>query len=160
AAETEEPRLFFLRRLLERLRLLRLAPNEARLVAADRGEMGRYVALPLRQRLPLAVRLWVAGGWWPDQIESSIRAPPLLTPGPPRLAVARRRLFEPLADLPPGAEVHIPPRRTSPVQLQRSRTATSRASQQPVEAPDGAEERWRVALLGPLTWLGLIVAES
>ena len=36
--ETEEPRLYFARRLLERLRLLRPSPDERTLLAADAGE--------------------------------------------------------------------------------------------------------------------------
>jgi hypothetical protein len=157
-AEMEEPRLYFLRRLLERLRLLRLAPDAARLVAAERSEMGRYVALPLAERLRLATRLWVAGGWWPDHVEASARPPRLLTPAPPRLALARRQLLDKLVSLPPGAALHVPPGRTGPLQRQRSRTAKSAAAQRALTAPDGALETWRAALLGPLTWLGLAFA--
>src|SRR5262249_51174438 len=106
--ETEEPRLYFLRRLLERLRLLRLAPDEARLVAADQGGIGRCIGLPLAARLRLGVGLWVGGGWWLDQTASGARPPRLLTPAPPRLALSRRRLLDTLAGLLPGADVQLP----------------------------------------------------
>src|SRR5262249_54849984 len=49
--EAEAPELLFLRRLLERLRLLQRASDTPRLVAADWSEMGRYIALPLAERL-------------------------------------------------------------------------------------------------------------
>src|SRR5262249_35342655 len=156
--EAEAPELLFLRRLLERLRLLQRASDTPRLVAADWSEMGRYIALPLAERLRLAARLWVAGGWWPDQITASLQPPRLLTPAPPRLALARRRLLITLASLPRGAELPVPPARAPILPPKHHRPARLGAGREAAHTPDGVEESWRAALLGPLTWLGLVVS--
>src|SRR5258708_18693124 len=107
--ETADRRLHFVRRLLERLRLLRLSDDERTLVAAEPGEMERYVALPLEERLRLALRLWVAGGWWPEAMAPSARPPRILTPAPPRIPPARRRPPRLLREAGPGAPARLPP---------------------------------------------------
>ncbi len=155
-AETEEPRLYFVRRLLERLRLLRLTADERSLVAADGGEMGRYVALPLAERLRLAVRLWLAGGWWQDGTTPSMRPPRILTPAPPRVAVARRRLVELLRERGPGATITLPP--ATPLGTARSgaRAPAATRARPAADVADAADAAARAALLGPLRWLGLV----
>ncbi|HUY78211.1 MAG TPA: helicase-associated domain-containing protein [Ktedonobacterales bacterium] len=136
--EGEDLRLFFIRRLLERLSLLRAVASEtdsaggasaapaaadtppaapppsvrrasaARLVAAPSALMARYLAHPLAERLRLCARLWAAGGWWPERADAQAAPPRLLAPAPPRIAVARRRLLATLADHEPGAPVPLP----------------------------------------------------
>jgi len=149
--ETEEPRLYFVRRLLERLRLLRPSPDERTLLAVDGGEMGRYVALPLAERLRLAVRLWLAGGWWQDGATASMRPPRILTPAPPRIAVARRRLVDLLRERGPGAELALPAIPVPGRARAGGRTARGRPA---AEVADTADVTARAALLGPLAWLG------
>ncbi|MEO7002486.1 MAG: helicase-associated domain-containing protein [Ktedonobacterales bacterium] len=124
--EVDDLRLFFLRRLLERLGLLRRVAEEqrgrrtdgatdtvdanagaaatsvkARLLAADEREMARYLAHPLAERLRICARLWMAGGWWPDS-PGAAELPTPLAPAPPRIAIARRQLIESLLALTPG----------------------------------------------------------
>ena len=181
-AEGDDPRRYFLRRLLERLGLLRApgAPGEppeperagakgrveARLVAADAAMMARYLAHPLAERLRICVRLWVAGGWWPDKVTDTATSPHRLhsshTPAQPRVALARRRLIETLAALEPGSEVETPGGELLAAFAPRivGATAQTEKTAQQRKPRDIAEERnqvMRAALLGPLRWMGLVV---
>lgn len=152
--EGEDARLFFLRRLAQRLGLLMLA--DARLVAAEREKIERFLAYPLVERLRICLRVWVAGGWWPDASDSGALPPRLLAPAPPRLALARRRLTDQLAALSPGERVPAPPDRPSPVPSRARRTSSTRRKALPSDADSATV---RAALLGPLTWLGIVTPE-
>lgn len=149
--EGEDARLFFLRRLLQRLGLL--IAGDSRLLAADREKIERYLAYPLAERLRFCLRVWVAGGWWPDTPDPTAPPPRLLAPAPPRLALARRRLTDQLAAQPPGERLPVPDDRPAPTSGHSRRTAPARRKQLP---PDAGATTQRAALLGPLAWLGIV----
>ena len=172
-AEPENARLYFVRRLLERLSLLRRTEDEdggrdgrevreaTRLVAAERALVERYLAHPLAERVRIGVRLWVAGGWWPDASDAGVVPPRVMLPAPPRIAVARRRLIEDLLELAPVDVLGVPPASGSVLaSSRRARAGRSRghsaASAAAADATGEAATR-RAALLGPLSWLGLVV---
>jgi hypothetical protein len=167
AAEADQPRLLFIRRALERLALLRSVAGDAgetrRLEAADTRAMGRYLARSLAERSQTLLRLWVGAGWWPDRLDPRADPPGLLTPAPPRVAVARRRLLEDIASLEPGAIIPAPgPARPAraltshgrDARAARRRTPTHPPARSLALAPDDAAA---AALAGPLTWLGVVV---
>lgn len=175
-SETEDVRLHFIRRLSQRLGLLRLAPSAGadersrttaraseggRLIAAEREEMARYLDHPLAERLRICARLWVAGGWWPDQPDGRGPPPRVMTPAPPRLAVARRRLLDALAAAVPNAAYPLPPLRAETPAQRRSRAQGRAGAQRPlaavrVAAQGGDAAIQAAALLGPLAWLGFV----
>ena len=171
--ERDDLRLFFLRRLLERLGLLRRAASasgdatRAKLLAVDEREMARYLAHPLAERLRICARLWMAGGWWPDTPGVG-ELPTLLTPAAPRIAIARRQLIETLLALTPGDPISAPaggPRpRAHPLRSRQRRSAgashSSRASAATMARIAPEDETQRVALLGPLTWLGFVAVAA
>ena len=95
-AEWKEPRLFYLRRLLERLHLLQATDEGTRLAAAPPNEIKRYLGYSLTERLRICLRVWVAGGWWQDRLHPQARPSRVMAPAPPRLALSRRRLLEQL----------------------------------------------------------------
>jgi hypothetical protein len=92
--ESKEPRLFYLRRLLERLHLLEATPEGTRLAAAPPTEIKRYLAYSLSERLRICLRVWVAGGWWQDRLRPQVPPSRVMAPAPPRLALSRRQLLE------------------------------------------------------------------
>jgi XPB/Ssl2-like helicase family protein len=171
--ETGDVRLHFLRRLSQRLGLLRLAPlapfagadersrptarasDGGRLIAAEREEMARYLDHALDERLRICARLWVAGGWWPDQPDGRGAPPRVMTPAPPRLAVARRRLLDALAAAVPGAMYPLPPLRAETAAQRRSRAQRPPAAAR-IAAQGGDAAIQAAALLGPLAWLGFV----
>ncbi|HEX6796388.1 MAG TPA: helicase-associated domain-containing protein [Ktedonobacterales bacterium] len=172
ATEPEDARIFFIRRLLERLSLLHRVDHEdggrdgghdghggTRLVAAERALIERYLAHPLAERVRIGVRLWVAGGWWPDAVDPAAIPPRAMVPAPPRIAVARRRLIEDLLELAPGDVLAVPPASGAAfassrrVRAGRSRVHSA-ASAAGADATGEAATR-RAALLGPLAWLGV-----
>lgn len=166
AAEAEQPRLFFIRRALERLGLLRIsggAGEPQRLEAADARAMGRYLARTLAERSQTLLRLWVGAGWWPDRLDPRAEAPGLLAPAPPRVAVARRRLLEDIAALEPGAIIPAPgaarPTRAlaSHGRAARRRTPTHPPARSLASLAPVGDEAAAAALAGPLTWLGVVV---
>lgn len=163
-AETDDPRSYFLRRLLERLGLLRAQSDETqpksdvRLVAAEPAMMARFLAHPLAERLRICTRLWVAGGWWPDGKTASV-ATQLHTPVAPRIALARRRLIEMLAANVPGDAVEIPGVSTAADYGPRIVGATA-ARRKPRDVAEERNETMRVALAGPLKWIGLVVRKG
>ncbi len=158
--EANDPRRYYLRRLLERLGLLRVLsePSNASahggLVAADTQMMERFLAHPLSERLRICTRLWVGGGWWPDGKPSSV-AIGLHSPIQPRIALARRRLIEILAVLEPGSLVEIPGVLLVEDHAPRIIGATTR--RKPRDIADERNETMRAALAGPLQWMGLVV---
>jgi len=110
--EWDYPRLLFIRRLLERMRLLvstadqtgslvgtasaqpdEVAESRFRLEAAATG-MDRYIKLPFRDRVLLCARLWLAGGWWPERHDQAVRLAPAYSPLAPRVALARKRALD------------------------------------------------------------------
>lgn len=160
-AEAEVPRHYFLRRLLERLGLLR-APAEpsatsahGRLIVAETAMMTRYLTHPLAERLRICTRLWVAGGWWADGKSSTVAAG-LHTPVQPRIALARRRLIETLAATEPGSPVEIPGVRMVVDHAPRIIGATA-TRRKPRDIAEERNETMRAALAGPLQWMGLVV---
>ena len=174
-AEVDDPRRYFLRRLLERLGLLR-APTEtnmpigaqgraeARLVAADAAMMARFLAHPLAERLRICVRLWVAGGWWPESRDGKPgdASQSLHIPASPRVALARRRLIETLASLEPGSPIEAPAADALAAYGPRIIGATAKPPRTARQRKprDIAEERnqvMRAALTGPLRWMGLVI---
>ncbi|HEX6820307.1 MAG TPA: helicase-associated domain-containing protein [Ktedonobacterales bacterium] len=167
-AEGEDPRLLYLRRLLERLRLASVEAGGARegtrLVAGEPEEMAAYLAHSLAERLRICARLWVAGGWWPDARGAADPLPPLLAPAPPRIALARRRFFELLGTRAVGTELAVPPaaRVPSPAGAKRAqllgRRRTTGRSDSSTQYGDADGELLRAALLGPLAWMGFVVA--
>ncbi|HEX8036945.1 MAG TPA: helicase-associated domain-containing protein, partial [Ktedonobacterales bacterium] len=163
APEAEDASLFFLRRLLERLGLLRAAPDKLRLLAADHADMARYVALPLSERLRICARLWVAGGWWPDRLDPRAEPPRLMVPAPPRVALARRRLLHELAAADPHTRLRIPaPSTPQPGATSRRKASIARHAAPPraLAVPPNESESQRAALLGPLAWLGFVTLEA
>ncbi len=160
-AEGEDLLIFYLRRILERLGLLRAAPDGSQLVVTERGESTRYFAQPLAERLRICARLWVAGGWWPDQADPAAAPPRLLAPAPPRIALARRRTLETLAARAPGERVAIPPPPLAQAKGMRSRGRRQELGKpaHPTDA-DGESETLRAALLGPLAWMGFVALED
>ncbi|HEY7020486.1 MAG TPA: helicase-associated domain-containing protein [Ktedonobacterales bacterium] len=154
-AEVDDSRLFFLRRLLERLGLL--SRDEAaeratqRLVVTPSDQIASWFARPLVERLRICARVWVAGGWWPDASDTRAAVPGVMTPAAPRFALARRHLIESLAMMRlgetgtiPAATTHGRPARKSPGVRVRHTTP----------APEVDTETTRAALTGPLVWLG------
>jgi hypothetical protein len=158
--EANDSRHYYLRRLLERLGLLRVPtePSKASayggLVAADSEIMTRFLAHPLAERLRICTRLWVAGGWWPDGNPTRVTTG-LHTPIQPRIALARRRLIELLAALEPGSPVELPGVRFVENHAPRIIGATTR--RKPRDIADERNETMRAALAGPLQWMGLVV---
>ena len=162
-AEVEDASLFFLRRLLERLGLLRATPDRSRLLATAHADIARYVALPLAERLRLCARLWVAGGWWPDRLDAHAEPPRLMTPAPPRVALARRRLLQDLAASDQHTRLRIPaPSAPQPANTSRRKSAISKHATpaHALSATPNDTESQRAALLGPLTWLGIVALET
>lgn len=159
ATELEDERLFFLRRLLERLGLLRRAEGDS-LIAAPRAEIERYLAHPLGERLRICARLWVAGGWWPDRPDPRVLPPRPLVPAPPRIALVRRRLLDSLAELPPGGTLPLPREPLAPTAPRpvRTRGKPGAARQSTDRAGEAATQR--AALLGPLRWLGFVACDE
>lgn len=166
AAESDNPRVFFLRRALERLGLLRLAETDGmrRLEAAETRLMARYLARSLSERVALLARLWAEGGWWPDHPERG-ETPGLRASSAPQTAHARRRALEAIAAA-PGAVIelaHTPPAlermRRSGGLLSRSsarnRKPPARLMARTARATD-EDNPLSAALSGPLTWLGLV----
>jgi hypothetical protein len=157
-AEADDLRLLFLRRLLERLGLLRAAPEDDRLMPAPESEIARYLAHPLSRRLRIGARLWVAGGWWPDRPNPRGEPPRLMAPAPPRLAVARRRLLESLSALAPGEPIAVP-MSGAPASRPRGATRTRAPERLRLSTAPGEDSSVRAALLGPLAWMGFVVPE-
>jgi hypothetical protein len=156
-SEVDDGRLFFLRRLLERLGLL--TRDEAseratlRLVVAAPDQITAYFARPLAERLRLCARVWVAGGWWPDAPDTRAALPGVMAPAAPRSALARRRLIESLATTRRGATGTIPSA-TRDGSASKSQIARVRQAGRLPEVDNS--EIVRAALLGPLTWLGFV----
>jgi hypothetical protein len=156
-AEVDDGRLFFLRRLLERIGLL--SRDEAaermpqRLVAAPPDQIAAHFARSLAERLRICARVWVAGGWWPDAPDTRAAVPGVMTPATPRIALTRRRLIESLALMRPGETGTVP-----------AATAHGRSARKPPGArmrhttptPEMDTETTRAALIGPLVWLGFV----
>jgi hypothetical protein len=164
-AETDHLRLFFLRRLLQRMNLLHTAPDAAKLLAADSASMARYLAHPLAERLRICARLWVAGGWWPDAPDPHAPLPRLMSPAPPRLALARRRLLEQLArvtgatnDAPAPLSALAANRRAAGVA--KSVPARSASPRRRVAQAGREDEIWLAALSGPLLWMGFVQQQT
>jgi XPB/Ssl2-like helicase family protein len=159
--EVDDVRLLYLRRLLERLGLLQM--NEGRLVAAKRDAMARFLAQPVGERLRLCVRVWVAGGWWPDHPDPRMPPPRLLVPALPRLALGRRRLAELLSERAPGDLAVIPPEAPIPRAAASGRRprAAAHAAHTAADAQDVPDAPIvRAALLGPLAWMGLVEVDA
>ncbi len=155
AGELSDMRRFFLRRLLERLSLLE-QDSEQRLVAAPQATMQRYVSLPLAARVRLCARLWLAGAWWVDRPDERQDLPGVRVPAPPRIALARRRALQTLLDASPGNLLALPsPQSTYPA-LSRSTPVAATNLLAPRNATPGDDAVCAAALLGPLTWLGLL----
>lgn len=156
-AEAEDGRTLFLRRLLERLTLLKREEQASRLVAAPVTEMERFLSLSLGERLRACVKVWVAGGWWPDTPDPRAEPPRLMTPAPPRVALARRRLLGFLAAS-PGGEHPLPTLHTStqPGGSRAKRSGTRSGSRANDTSVAGDEVTWHAALTGPLAWLGVV----
>lgn len=153
-AEGDDPRRLFLRRLLERLSLLRRETLETpTLVPANRAVMERYLTHPLTERIRICARLWVAGNWWTGASSATTPAR-LLAPAPPRVALARRRLLEALAALDPVEPVDA-------AEIPVASIASGRATRQgrPHVTPRGTADEAEIhaALRGPLRWMGLVV---
>jgi Helicase conserved C-terminal domain len=152
AGELGDPRLFFARRLLERLGLLRRIDGP-RLAAAPPDAARKLFALSLAERLRVCARMWVGGGWWPDHLDARQEPPDAYVPAPPRVVVARRRALQVLLDTPVGSAVVLPARPHDPW-LPASRPQAAGASG-PAGAPDLDDDTFR-ALAGPLCWLGFV----
>src|SRR5262245_2057515 len=154
--EAEDDRLFFLRRLLERLNLLGMdeATERAswRLVATPADQIAAFFARPLAERLQMCARVWVTGGWWLDALDARVAVPSVMTPATPRVALARRRLTEALAGMRPGETAAFPDA-ASGRSLLRSQRARTRKRTHP---PPTDSESVHAALVGPLAWLGFV----
>jgi hypothetical protein len=156
-SEIDDGRLYFLRRLLERLSLLTRDENferaAQRLVAASTDQIAAYFAHSLAERLRICIRVWGTAGWWPDAPDSRATIPSVITPASPRIALARRRLIESLAALRPGEMGTIPDVATHGQPASKGPAARVRQKASP---SDVEGETARAALTGPLTWLGFV----
>lgn len=155
--EGQDLRLFFMRRLAQRLGLLTTA--ESRLIVSEREKIECFLSYALAERLRICLRVWVAGGWWPDAPDPATTPPRLLTPAPPRLALARRRLLDRLADLSPGENLLAPLVQPTPVRRRARRVSASRRTQESrrdMLATDTESPSIQAALDGPLTWMGMV----
>jgi hypothetical protein len=156
--ELADLRLYFIRRVLERLGLLRRDP-ELGLVAGPRSEVERFFALPLNERVALLVKLWLAGGWWVERPDERQEPPGLRAPAHPSVAVGRRQALQVLLETGPD----------DTLVLDRIALGAPRAEMRREPRPHlGARARRRAAppvqadtvvsaLLGPLCWIGLAV---
>jgi len=80
-------------------------------------------------------------------------------PAPPRIALARRRLLDTLAEAAPGATLSLPPDvRPAPPRAPHTRRRQSTSRPLADRAGEGAIQR--AALLGPLRWLGLVALDE
>lgn len=152
--ETGEPfavRALFIRRLLERLDLM-TSGADRRLRAADPAAMAAYLELPLAERLRRCMRVWVAGGWWPDATDPRRPLAALRAPAPPRVALGRRHLLLDLLALSPDGQLPVP----APPLVAPARSPHAQRS----HAPPGEGATERAALRGPLRWLGLVTLGS
>ena len=159
--EVDDGRLFFLRRLLERLGLLRQDETGERaiqrLVVVPSDQVAAYFARPLAERLRMCARVWVAGGWWPDTPDGRSALPGVMTPALPRIALTRRHVIESLATMQPGDSGAIPDakiQRDAGKKTQRARI--HRKTQPPETDAETDAETVRAALIGPLAWLGFV----
>ncbi len=162
-SERDDTRLLYLRRLLERLGLLRPAEGEMGLVAADAALMARYLAHPLAGRITICTRLWATGGWWSDAPETHTELPPLSSPAPPPVARARQRLLEALGALRSGETIALPgpPLSAEPSgPATRARPRRHTIPRKTTSQPRGEEASARAALIGPLSWMGLVSCED
>lgn len=162
-SERDDTRLLYLRRLLERLGLLRPADDQSALVAADAALMARYLAHPLAGRVQICARLWATGGWWPDAPDAHVELPPLSSPAPPPVGRARQRLFGALGALQPGETVALPGPPLSAAPAGQPTRGRARRHTVPRKTPStlrGDEASVRAALLGPLAWMGLVTCED
>jgi hypothetical protein len=156
-AEVDAGRLFFLRRLLERLGLL--TRDEAterptqRLVVAPSDQIAAHFARPLAERLRICARVWVAGGWWPDAPDTRAVLAGVMTPAAPRIALARRHPIESLAMMRPGETGIIPAATTHGRPARRPSGARVRHTP---PTPEMDAETTRAALTGALVWLGFV----
>lgn len=158
-SEQEDMRVYFLRRLLERLSLLKRASEPVRVVAGPEADMERYLALSLTERLRLCARVWVAGGWWPDTPDAKSEPPRLMVPASPRVALARKRLLDALAETSPGSErlFSTTPTPGPSAAGRPRRQSLSRPLRRMAESTTAGDEvTWRAALRGPLLWLGFV----
>ena len=163
ASDQDETRTAFLLRLLERLMLVKRDGEASRLVASPIAHIERYLAQSLADRLRLGAKMWVAGGWWPDVIDLKAEPPRVMAPASPRVAVARKRLLDALAAASPGNERPYPtvPSPGHATAGRPVRPAPGRAPGRGVEtATAGDEVTWRVALRGPLAWMGFVAPVS
>jgi hypothetical protein len=164
-SEREDTHLLYLRRLLERLGLLRPAEDLSALVTADATLMARYLAHPLAGRVRICARLWATGGWWPDAPDAHVELPPLSSPAPPPVARARQRLLESLGALRPDETIALPGpplslSATPTGQVSRGRVRRHTVPRKAASALRGEDASARAALLGPLAWMGLATCED
>ncbi len=162
-SERDDTRLLYLRRLLERLGLLRPAEDQSALVAADAALMARYLGHPLAGRIQICTRLWATGGWWPDAPDAHVELPPLSSPAPPPVARARQRLLASLAALRPGETVALPGSPLSAMpsgEVARGRVRRHTVPRKAANVLRGEEASARAALLGPLLWMGIATCEE
>ncbi|HEY7094706.1 MAG TPA: helicase-associated domain-containing protein, partial [Ktedonobacterales bacterium] len=156
-AEVDDGRLFFLRRLPERLGLLskdeRSERVTQRLVVAPSGQVASWFAHSLAERLRICARVWVAGGWWPDAPDTRAAVPGVMTPAAPGIALARRHLIESLAMMRPGETGTIPASTTHGRPARKSPGARVRHTTPALETDT---ETICAALTGPLVWLGFV----
>lgn len=161
AAERADLRLYFVRRLLERLGLLRRDPERG-LVAGARSEVERYFALALDERLRLAVKLWMAGGWWMERPDERQEPPGLRAPAHPAVAVGRRQALQALLETPPDGLLaldQLAPR-GGRADLARHALPHTEATSRRRAAPPLPADTVASSLLGPLCWLGLAAREA
>jgi Helicase conserved C-terminal domain len=155
--EIEDGRLFFLRRLLERLGLLRGDAVDGgraqRLVARPPDQIAAWFERPLAERLRICARVWTAGGWWPDALDQRAAIVGVMAPAAPRIALARRRLIESLAAMRPGEMGAIPDTAAPGRSASKSRGARIRRTTPP---PEMDANTVRASLTGPLAWLGFV----
>lgn len=157
-AEGDDPHILFLRRLLERLGLLHIQIDAARLAAADRSDMARFLAHPLAERLRICARVWVGGAWWPEHLDPRVDLPRLVAPAPPRVALARRRAVELIAAHTPGDQLPVPSAERHAAKHPRRQASHLRHHQMSGPAPE--DEHVRDAMLGPLAWMGFVVPDA
>lgn len=163
--ELSDLRLFFSRRLLERLGLLQVAPAH-RLVASKRADIEQYLSLPLAERLRICARAWLTGGWWIDEPGGPSALPDAQTRASAQSLAARLeavRVLRAMEDDPVTLAIpptHVSVSRNHGIRGGKRETQDGRDRDDAHESPRRVDALVADSLLGPLNWLGFVSLDN